>query len=81
MRRNFLTDEEVEKEIDKLQKSPYVALARREQRLKMKYRQKLYTLRNLEKRGKELAVLGVTLDSMDEYLDELEQEETQDIND
>ena len=48
MRRTFLTDEDVERELEELKASPYVQLARREQRLKYKYRQQLYTLRNLE---------------------------------
>lgn len=76
MRRTFLTDEAVEKELEELKQSPFVQLARREQRLKYKYRQQLYTLRNLEKRGKELAAIGVTIDTIDECLETLEQEET-----
>ena len=75
MRRTFVTDEDVERELDQLKKSPYVKLARREQRLKYKYRQQLYTLRNLDKRGRELADIGVTLDKLDEYLEILEKEE------
>ena len=55
MSRKILTDAEVEREIEKLQDSPFVQLARKELRLKYKQRQKLYNLRNLEKRGKELA--------------------------
>lgn len=74
-RRTFVTDEAVEKELEELKASPYVALARREQRLKYKQRQQLYTLRNLEKRGKELAAIGITVDTIDEYLDDLEKEE------
>ena len=54
MRREFLTDEEVESEITRLTVTPEVKLARREQRLKYKRRQQLYLLRALEKRGKEL---------------------------
>ena len=77
MRRTFLTDEDVERELEQLKISPYVQLARREQRLKYKYRQQLYTLRNLEKRGKELADIGVTLDKLDEYLETLEKEEAE----
>lgn len=73
MKRTFITDEEVEKEIEELKKSPYVALARREQRLKYKYRQQLYQLRSLEKRGKELAAIGVTIDTVDEMLQTLEE--------
>lgn len=75
MRRAFITDEAVEKELAELKQSPFVQLARREQRLKYKYRQQLYTLRNLEKRGKELAAIGVTIDTIDERLEMLEQEE------
>lgn len=77
MRRTFLTDDDVEKELEELKASPYVQLARREQRLKYKYRQQLYTLRNLEKRGKELANIGITLDKIDEYLESLEKEEAE----
>lgn len=74
-RRTFITDEAVEKELEELKASPYVQLARREQRLKYKYRQQLYTLRNLEKRGKELAAIGITVDTIDECLEDLEKDE------
>lgn len=73
MKRTFITDAEVEKELEELKQSPFVALARREQRLKYKYRQQLYTLRNLEKRGKELAAIGITIDTIDEQLSRLEE--------
>jgi hypothetical protein len=63
-----------EKELADLKASPYVALARREQRLKYLQRQKLYTLRSLCKRGQELAALGFTIENMDERLAELEAE-------
>ena len=62
-----LTDEQVALEIERLNASEYVALARREQRLKYAHRQCLYTLRQLEKRGKELAAAGIT----DEIIDDL----------
>lgn len=74
-RRTFITDEAVEKELEELKASPYVALARREQRLKYKQRQQLYTLRNLEKRGRELAAIGITVDTIDECLEDLEKDE------
>lgn len=77
MRRTFSTDEQIEREIHELKQSPFVALARREQRLKYKQRQQLYTLRNLEKRGRELAAIGVTVDTIDEHLEEIEREEAQ----
>lgn len=60
-----LTDEQVEREIARLNESPYVALARREQRLKYRQRQRLYTLRALEKRGKALMDAGITRDVLD----------------
>lgn len=64
MKKDFLTDEEVEKEIEKLQDSPLVKLARKEQRIRYKRRQYLYMLRNLEKKGKELEKAGITLEML-----------------
>ena len=58
MSREILTDEQIESEVERLTKSPYVRLARAEQRLKYRKRQYLYTLRNLEKRGMELEKEG-----------------------
>ena len=55
-----LTDEQVEREIERLTASPYVKLARAEIRAKYRKRQYLYGLRNLEKHGKELAASGMT---------------------
>lgn len=60
-----LTDEQVEQEIIRLNASPAVALARREQRLKYKRRQYLYQLRDLEKKGKELMKAGITREVLD----------------
>ena len=60
-----LTDEQVEREIERLTASPLVALARREQRLKYKRRQFLYQLRDLEKRGKALVDAGITREVLD----------------
>lgn len=54
----FLTDEMVEEEIARLTESPYVRLARAEQRIKYRRRQFLYQLRDLEKRGKKLQSEG-----------------------
>lgn len=66
-----LSDERVEQEIDRLRESPYVKLARKEERLRYVRRQALYTLRNLEKRGKALAAAGITLEMLDRgYEDE-----------
>lgn len=65
MAREFLTDEEVEAEIERLTKSDAVKLARREQRIKYRRRQQLYTLRAYEKRGKQLMAEGVTMEALD----------------
>lgn len=65
MAREFLTDERVEREIERLTNSEAVKLARREQRIKYRRRQQLYTLRALEKRGKQLMAEGVTLEALD----------------
>lgn len=68
MARVTLTDEQVEAEIERLRKSPFVALARKEERMKYRQRQALYTLRNLEKKGRALDAAGITsemLDAMD----------------
>ncbi len=65
MNKEWLTDEEVEKEIEKLLKSPHVKLAKKEQRLRYKRRQYLYCLRNFEKKGKELEKAGVTMEMLE----------------
>ena len=65
MSKEFLTDEQVEKEIKKLQKSEHVKLAKKEERLRYKRRQYLYGLRQYEKKGKELAEAGITMEMLD----------------
>ena len=66
MAKEFLSDEQVEREIDRLNASPEVALARRYQRLKYRRRQYLYQLRDLEKKGKALEAAGITREVLDE---------------
>ena len=68
MKREFLTDEQVEKEIIRLSKSEDVKLAKQETRIKNRRRQYMYQLRVMEKRGKELAELGVTSENMEQML-------------
>ena len=62
----WISDEMVEEEIARLTQSPYVRLARAEQRLKYQRRQYLYQLRNLEKRGKVLESEGFNADEEEE---------------
>lgn len=70
---NYVTDEQVEQEIERLRKSPLVALARKEQRLKYQRRQVLYNLRNLEKKGMELAKAGMTMEMLDRASDDVDE--------
>ena len=77
MKRNqiILTDEEVESEIDRLNKSEHVRLARKELRVKYKRRQYLYQLRNLEKRGRNLQKAGITFEMLDSMENDIECDE------
>ena len=61
-----LTDEQVEREIERLNASEAVALARRKARLEYCRRQYLYQLRDLEKKGKALLAAGITREVLDE---------------
>lgn len=56
----WITDEQVEAEIERLQKSEAVSLARLDARIKYRRRQVLYNLRDLEKKGKALMASGIT---------------------
>ena len=60
-----LTDEQVEQEIEMLQKSPYVMLSNRERRLRERRRMYLYNLRQLEKKGRALEEAGITMEVLD----------------
>lgn len=74
MARDFLTDEQVELEIEKLTESPYVKLARKDEQIRYRRRQRLYTLRNYEKRGKELAKSGITMEILEAMSKGLEED-------
>lgn len=68
MAKLFLTDEQVEKEIERLQGSDLVRLAKKEEYVRNRRRQYLYTLRTYEKKGKELAKSGITMEVLDSML-------------
>ena len=70
-----LTDEQVELEIKKLQDSPLVKLARKEERIRYVRRQYLYTLRQYEKKGKELAKSGITMEILERLASGCEDED------
>ena len=73
--KDFLTDEQVEKEIERLQKSELVKLARKEERIRYRRRQYLYALRGYEKKGKELAKAGITMEMLETLSKECDGEE------
>lgn len=66
-----LTDEMVEEEILRLQTSPHVKLARREEAIRNRRRQYMYTLRMYEKKGKALEAQGITLEELEDMAGDL----------
>ena len=62
------TDEEVEIEIHRLQESDDVRLAKKEQNIKYRRRQQMWTLQYMEKRGKQLREMGIDFDNIEEKL-------------
>ena len=68
-RREYLTDEQVEQEIELLLESPDVKLAKKEEYVRNRRRQYLYTLRSYEKKGKELAKKGITMRLLNSMLE------------
>ena len=66
MAKEFMTDEMVDEELLRLQASPYVQLARREEAIRNRKRQYMYTLRCYEKKGKALEAQGITLEELEE---------------
>lgn len=71
MAREFMTDEMVEEEILRLQCSDHVKLARREEAIRNRRRQYMYTLRMYEKKGKALEAQGITLEELEEMAGDL----------
>ena len=68
MAKEFLSDYEVEEEIERLLNSEEVKLAKKAQRIQYKRRQYMYQLRNLENRACQLADKGITMDNIEEML-------------
>ena len=65
MAKHNLTDEQVENEIEKLKNSHFVKLAKKEEQIRLRRRQYLYCLRTYEKKGKELAKAGITMEMLE----------------
>ena len=66
MAREFLSDEMVDEEILRLQASPHVRLARREEAIRNRKRQYMYQFRCYEKKGKQLEAQGITMEELEE---------------
>ncbi len=65
MAKDFLTDEQVEYEIERLLDSEEVQLAKKEANIKYRRRQYMYQLRSMEKRGKQLKADGFTMENIE----------------
>lgn len=65
MTKKPLTDEQVEAEIERLKDSHFVKLAKKEEQIRCRRRQYLYCLRNYERKGKELAKAGITIELLE----------------
>ena len=63
--KDIMTDEQVEKEIERLLNSPMVKLAKKDELIRYRRRQYLYKLRGYEKKGKELAKAGITIEILE----------------
>lgn len=74
MKKACLTDEQVEAEIERLKKSQFVKLAKKEEQIRYRRRQYLYGLRQYEKKGKELAKAGITIEMLESMDNEGEQD-------
>lgn len=74
MAKEITLTEDQKAEMERLKESEYVRLARRERRLLYRQRQILYTLRALEKRGKELMDSGVTMENIEDMIARTEAE-------
>lgn len=75
MAKEFMTDELVEEEIHRLQNSPLVKLARREEAIRNRRRQYMYQLRMYEKKGKALEAQGITMAELEEMAGEMYDEQ------
>ena len=72
MAKKILTDEQVEKEIERLLESPLVKLAKKEEAIRYRRRQYLYNLKSYERKGRELAEAGITIEMLENMNKECE---------
>lgn len=70
MGKDLMTDAQVEQEIARLLASDDVKLAKQYDRIRNRRRQYMYSLRTMEKHGKQLAENGYTLDNIHEMFED-----------
>ena len=70
--KDWLTDEQVEKEIERLKQTPEVKLAKKDEQIRYRRRQYLYCLRQYEKKGKALMDAGITMEMLEKMDNESE---------
>ena len=70
MAKDYITDAQVEAEIERLLESPYVKLAKREEAIRCRRRQYMYQLRAYENKGKALAEQGITMEILNDIGDD-----------
>ena len=63
--KDTMTDEQVEREIERLLDSPMVKLAKKDELIRYRRRQYLYKLRGYEKKGIDLAKAGITIEILE----------------
>ena len=68
-----MTDKQIETEIKRLQSSEAVKLAKKYENYKNRRRQYMYKLRWFEKQGLKMMDDGITLDSVNELIDQMEE--------
>ena len=61
----MLAEDMIEREIAELEQSDFVRLARKEKYIRERRLQRLYTLRCLDKKGRELAEKGITIELLE----------------
>ena len=67
-----MTEEMVMSEINALKENPFVKLAAKENNLKLsRLKKRLYQLRWMEKRGRELSEAGITMENIGKLIDTL----------
>jgi hypothetical protein len=71
--KDWLTDEQVEKEIERLKQTPEVKLAKKDEQIRYRRRQYLYCLRQYEKKGKALMEAGITMEMLEKMDNEGEE--------